>query len=63
MDILTFQGAEMDDVLDYLKAIVLRNDAGNLHTLRIAIDGGTLKIKANEFMWSPPIKPTANGPY
>jgi hypothetical protein len=48
--IIIFEGAELLDLIAELRATLDRGP----YRLRVAIDEGGFKIKANEGVWSPP---------
>ena len=54
MEIYELTGSALTEFLDELGAVDAAKKIG-IHTVRVAIDEGTLKVKVNEFCWSPPL--------
>ncbi len=49
MEIVTFTGTALDE----LRTLLASHTSPDVHTLRVAVDGG-LKVKANEDVWTAP---------
>lgn len=59
--IITFEGKEFADLMDYLTSITNADMTGNAYRLRIDVRADGIAIKANEQMWSPTIRCTRKG--
>jgi hypothetical protein len=53
-EIVIIEGLDLAVCLGQLQWIVDLYERDRLRTLRVCIDEGTFKIKANEHTWSPP---------
>lgn len=55
--IIALQGEALQRFLDLMEQVIWQNQtsAFPVHTLRIAIDGGGVKVKVNEFTWTRPM--------
>jgi len=53
--VILIEAPELERLVAEARMIVELADTGRLYRCRFAIDTGTLKVKPNELVWSPPI--------
>ena len=62
MEILTYTGEELTNLLNYLRGVVKdQEEVGGLYIFRIDVREDGLAIKENEYGWTPTIKATRKG--
>ena len=55
-DIVIFTNdGQLSILAQYLHEIAAGIEAGDIYTVRACVDEGSLKLKANERTWSPPL--------